>query len=101
MKVGVIVGCRYLKIGDQYYTTTSYHSEMWKEYLRVFDSVVILDQVIECSELEKGHKPILTDNVELVEFKNCTCENVIYAGARAIWKLTSPVKLRFNDCKRW
>ncbi|MHC5061000.1 MAG: right-handed parallel beta-helix repeat-containing protein [Planctomycetota bacterium] len=35
----------------------------------------------------------------LIEFKNCTSENIAYSGIYAIWKLTSSMKLRFSDCK--
>jgi hypothetical protein len=36
----------------------------------------------------------------LIEFKNCTCENISYAGSYAIWgKVNSSLKLRFSDCK--
>jgi len=35
----------------------------------------------------------------LIEFKNCTSERIAYSGVSAIWKLTSPLKLRFNNCK--
>jgi glycosyltransferase involved in cell wall biosynthesis len=41
---------------------------MWKEFLRIFDSVVLLEQVAEINELEDAHKPVLTGHVELVEY---------------------------------
>jgi len=37
----------------------------------------------------------------LIEFKNCICENTGYSGAFAYWKLVSPIRLRFSDCKWW
>lgn len=35
----------------------------------------------------------------LIEFKNCTSEGITYAGIYAVWKLTSPMKLKFSNCK--
>jgi len=35
----------------------------------------------------------------LIEFRNCTSEDITYAGIYAIWKLASPMKLRFSNCK--
>jgi hypothetical protein len=36
----------------------------------------------------------------LIEFKNCTCENITYAGVSVLWeKVGSPLKLRFSGCK--
>jgi len=33
-----------------------------------------------------------------VEFRNCTTENVEYAGGRCLWNLASPIALRFINC---
>lgn len=35
----------------------------------------------------------------LIEFRDCIGEGIAYSGASVIWKLTSPLKLRFNNCK--
>jgi len=36
----------------------------------------------------------------LIEFRNCTSENISYAGAFIQWeKSDSPIKLRFSNCK--
>lgn len=35
----------------------------------------------------------------LIEFRNCTSEDISYSGIGAIWESTSDIKLRFNNCK--
>jgi len=35
----------------------------------------------------------------LVEFRNCTSEDIFYSGISAIWELTSDINLRFKNCK--
>ena len=70
MKLGVVSGPRYYRVGNQYYTTTSYHSEMWKECLEVFDEVIIADRVIYKSNVEAGQKPVLINGARFIEFPN-------------------------------
>ncbi|MBN1844587.1 MAG: glycosyltransferase [Sedimentisphaerales bacterium] len=68
MKLGVIVGTRYCRVGRQYYTYTSYHAQMWRECLEVFDQVVLLDKAYAREEIPAGQKPVLLDGVRFIEF---------------------------------
>lgn len=68
MIIGVIVGHRYNRVGNQYYTYTSYHADMWKEHLEVFDEVLLLDKANHLDEIPDGQKPVLTKNVRFMEF---------------------------------
>lgn len=68
IKIGVILGHRYNRVGNQYYTYTSYHADMWKEHLEVFDEVLLLDKANHLNEVPAGQKPVLTENVSFVEF---------------------------------
>ena len=68
MKIGVILGHRYNRVNDQYYTYTSYHADMWKEHLEVFDEVLLLDKANHLKEIPGGQKPVLVDGVSFVEF---------------------------------
>lgn len=70
MKLGVVSGPRYYRMGQQYYTTTSYHVDMWKECLEVFDEVIIADQVIHTKEVKPGCKRVLTEGVRFIDFPN-------------------------------
>ncbi|MCK5173265.1 MAG: glycosyltransferase, partial [Planctomycetes bacterium] len=62
---------RYSRIGDQYYTYTSYHSEMWEEYFHVFDEVILLDKTEHLEKIPVGQKPVLTDKMSFIEFPSC------------------------------
>jgi len=35
----------------------------------------------------------------LIEFRNCTSEDIISSGTLATWKVNSPLKVRFDNCK--
>ena len=71
MKIGVVVGTRYSRVGEQYYTYTSYHSDMWKEYISVFEEVVLLDRVNYEKKVPTGQKPVLVEGVEFIEYPSC------------------------------
>jgi glycosyltransferase involved in cell wall biosynthesis len=70
MKLGVVSGPRYSRVGDQYYTSTSFHAEMWKECLEVFDEVVIADRVVYAQKIGPGERPVLSDGISIFEFPN-------------------------------
>ena len=70
MKIGVVVGIRYCKVGDEYYTTTSYRADMWLELLDIFDEVVLFDRVVEDFFVRKGYARVLSKRVSLVELPN-------------------------------
>lgn len=70
MKLGVVSGPRYSRVGEQYYTSTSYHADMWKECRGVFDEVIIADRVIHKDNVEAGQKPVLIDGVRFIEYPN-------------------------------
>jgi len=67
MKLGIVSGPRYYRVIDQYYTSTSFHAEMWKECLEVFDEVVIADRVVYTDKVETGQKPVLADGITFFE----------------------------------
>jgi len=70
MKIGVSPGTRYNRVGEQYYTSTSYHADMWKECLEVFDEVIIADRVIYSDKIEAGFKPTVVEGVRFFEYPN-------------------------------
>lgn len=70
MKIGISSGTRYYRVGEQYYTATSYHADMWKECLEVFDEVIIADRVIYSDKIEAGFKPSVIEGVRVFEYPN-------------------------------
>lgn len=93
MKLGVVVGTRYLKKGNQYYTYTSYHSDMWKECLEVFDEVVVADKCSEAREIPAAQKPVLVDGVSFVEFPKCQgLLSIIKDIGKMFWAAKKAVK---------
>lgn len=70
MKIGVSCGVRYYRVGEQYYTSTSYHADMWKECLEVFDEVIITDRVIYSDKIEPGFKPTVLEGIRFLEYPN-------------------------------
>lgn len=70
MKFGTIPGSRYFRVGNEYYCTSSFHSEMWEECLKVFDEVIVMDRTIIKDKIEAGFKPVLTKNVSFIELPN-------------------------------
>jgi glycosyltransferase involved in cell wall biosynthesis len=67
MKLGIVSGPRYNRVVDQYYTSTSFHAEIWKECLEVFDEVIIADRVVYADKVETGQKPVLADGITFFE----------------------------------
>ncbi len=103
MRLGVIVGTPYSKVGGQYYTYTSYHAEMWKECLVVFDEVVLLDKVTYHKQIPVGQKPVIVDGVSFIEYpiRNgcfsllCALPRMFLVAKRAVrqadvWNLHAP-----------
>ena len=80
MKIGVVPGVRYYKKQKQYYTTTSYHKDMWMEYLDVFNDVLILAQAQKTIKVEDGFKPVLDKNIEFLEYP--WAKGVLTTGCR-------------------
>ena len=70
MRLGVSTGTRYYRVGEQYYTPTSYHADMWKECLEVFDKVIIADRVVTSDRIEAGFKPTVIEGVRVFEYPN-------------------------------
>lgn len=70
MKLGVSCGTRYYRVGEQYYTPTSYHADMWKECLEVFDEVIIADRVVNSDKIEAGFKPTVIEGVKVIGYPN-------------------------------
>lgn len=70
MKLGIVSGVRYSRVGEQYYTSTSYHADMWKECLEVFDEVVLAHRVVYREKLTPGEKAVLIDGIRFFEFPN-------------------------------
>ena len=70
MKLGVSTGGRYHRVGEEYYTSTSFHAEMWKECLEVFDEVLLTDRVVYSDKVELEEKPVLTESIRLLEYPN-------------------------------
>ena len=68
--LGVMPGSRYFNVGDQYYCTSAFHAQMWKECLQVFDEVIVMDRVSVCDKVEPAYKPVLIDNVRFIDFPN-------------------------------
>jgi len=70
MKIGISTGTRNNRVGEEYYTSTSFHAEMWKECLEVFDEVIIADRVFYSDKIEFGEKPVLTEAMRFLEYPN-------------------------------
>lgn len=70
MKLGVVSGPRYYCVGNQYYTETSYHAEMWQECLEVFDEVLLADRAIYASVVAEGQKPVLAKGISFAAYPN-------------------------------
>jgi glycosyltransferase involved in cell wall biosynthesis len=68
MKLGVISGTRYHRVGNQYYTNSSYHLDIWEECLEIFDELILADRVICADYIEEGEKPVLADRISFVDF---------------------------------
>ncbi len=67
MILGVVAGPRYYRVGEKYYTITSYHGDMWKECLEVFDRVVLFDKVIYTDKTTPSFKLVSIEGVKFVE----------------------------------
>lgn len=64
-------------------------------------SIRIVDSVVRNSH-QPGLRAVLTAGGNArgaVEFINCTCEDVAYAGVAVIWNAQAAIKLGFTDCK--
>ncbi len=72
MKYGAVLSFRYNRVGNQYYTSSSYHADMWRECLQVFDEVIVAARVVHAEQVGAGEKPTLADSVKFAEFPN-TC----------------------------
>lgn len=70
MKIGIVSGQRYYRVGDSYYTPSAYNAEMWKEYLEVFDEVILVDRIIYADNVEVRQKPAVTEGVRFIEYPN-------------------------------
>ncbi len=70
MKLGAVSGNRYYRVGDQYYTESSYHADMWKGCLDIFDEIILSDRVIYTENVLPGQKQTLIKGIRFVELPN-------------------------------
>ena len=93
MKLGVVSGLRYHRIGNKYYTLSQFDAEVWKECLEVFGEVVLANRVVSKERIAPSEKCVLTDKVKLIEFPNCLgFWRAVGALPRTFWRARKVVR---------
>ena len=70
MKLGVVTGIRYCRVGDQYYTKSQFNAQMWGECLEVFDEVLLANRIVYRDKISPGEKAVLAKGISFFEFPN-------------------------------
>lgn len=67
MKLGIVTGSRYVRVGNQYYTTGTFDADFWRETLNGFDEVVHMHPVVRDHIIEKEFRPALGHGMKFIE----------------------------------
>ena len=93
MKIGVISGIRYHRVGDQYYTDSQFNAGLWQECLEVFDEVLLAHRVVYREKVAPDEKSVLIDGIRFFEFPNSTGYwGALGAIPKMLWKARKAVR---------